>query len=109
MREYNQFHKESEISFADHRLWVQTGPAKLARVAKSKIVPAGIHYDPVGKIHHLEFYNMIDPTMQSSDVETTQKVFTALENNYTSFEQQGFGTLVKTFSIPHKPKLLSSQ
>ncbi len=104
VREYDQPHKESEITFAGNRLWVQTGPAKFARVSRSKIVPAGIHYDAVAKIHHLEFHEMIDPLHQSTDQETTQKVFTSLENNYTSYMQQGFGDLIKTFSVPHKPK-----
>jgi lauroyl/myristoyl acyltransferase len=101
VRESGEAHKESEILFSGRRIWVQTSQAKLARLTKSVIIPAGIHYLPECKMHALEFYPAITPCDFASDVEVTQAVFTSLEKNYMSFENQGFNDLLNMFSIPH--------
>ena len=101
VREADQFHNESEIQFGGQRLWVQSGPAKLARSSKSLIVPAGIHYVPEHKVHELIFYDAINPEDYASDFHVTQQLFTSLEAHYLSYSHQGFNDLIAMFSAPH--------
>lgn len=101
VREYNQHHKEAEINFSGHTLWIQSGPAKLARLSKSIIVPAGIHYVPQHKVHELIFYKPINPADYTADQLVTQQLFSSLEDHYLSYDQQGFNDLIDVFSRPH--------
>ncbi len=103
VREYNQNYDESKIMFDNRQLFVQTGPAKLARMANVSIVPAGIHYNLSLKKHELEFYDAISPENILSDTVLTQSVFKSLESNYTQYEQQCFYDIKEVFSIPHVP------
>ena len=104
VRENQREHRESEISFSGQSIWVQTNQAKLARLTKSVIIPAGIHYLPERKMHELEFYDAIDPNEYASDIDVTQMLFTSLEGHYMSYESQGFNDLRTLFSLPHSIK-----
>ncbi|MEA3464448.1 MAG: hypothetical protein U9R29_00275 [Thermodesulfobacteriota bacterium] len=103
VREYNQSYNESKIAFDDRQLYVQTGPAKLARMTNVTIVPAAIHYDQAQRKHELEFFDALSPVKFSSDVALTQAVFSALEPNYTTYERQRFYDMTELFSAPHIP------
>ena len=107
VREFDQALKESEIEFAGCRLWVQTGPARLAGLAKVLVVPASIHFKPESRMHELEFFDAIDPCRMESEQALIQAVFSALAPVYSANKLQGFFDLNENFSKPHEP--VSSQ
>lgn len=102
VREHGQFPPESEICFNGTTLWVQTGPAKLARLSRSVIVPCSIEYVPEFRVHELRFYSPVDPQFTQSDHRTTQEVFSALEDVYLRSSNQVFHDLTRIFSHPHQ-------
>lgn len=108
VREFDQPHRESEIDFAGHRLWVQTGPARLAQLAKVLVVPATIHFDPRRRLHQLTFLDVLDP-QAVSDLELTQAVFSALAPAYLAHERQAFFDMPAVFSRPHASDLAGDQ
>ena len=103
VREYNQSYNESKITFDDRQLYVQTGPAKLARMTNVTIVPAAIHYDPLQKKHELEFFDALLPKNFTSDATLTQAVFSAIEPTYVAYDRQCFYDMPQLFSAPHIP------
>jgi lauroyl/myristoyl acyltransferase len=102
VREHGQFPPESEIRFNGTTLWVQAGPAKLARLSRSVIVPCSIEYVPKFRVHELRFYAPVDPQHTQSDQHTTQEVFSALEDAHVRSSQQVFHDLMRIFSHPHR-------
>jgi lauroyl/myristoyl acyltransferase len=102
VREHEHFPPERQIHFNGTTLWVQSGPAKLARLSRSVIVPCSIEYVPEFRVHELKFYPSVDPQQTESDYHTTQKVFSALQEVYTRSPQQEFHDLMQIFSQPHQ-------
>lgn len=103
VREYDQGYKECEVPFCGKTLLVQTGPAKLARMAKLIIVPTGIHYLPDQKKHELHFFPPVDPKTTDCTISVTRAVFSSLEEHYADYEKQSFFDLLDIFSRPHVP------
>lgn len=102
VREFDQAIKECEIEFSGDRLFIQTGPARLARLAKVLIVPASIHFNPASRLHELEFFDVIDPRQMGSEHAITQAVFSSLAPSYSDYKLQGFFDLTESFSRPHE-------
>ncbi|MDD2558033.1 MAG: hypothetical protein RBR43_06995 [Desulfuromonadaceae bacterium] len=101
VREHEQYPTEHEILFNGGTLWVQTGPAKLARVSRSVIVPCSICYVAEHRVHELTFHAPVEPLQHQSDAQVTQHVFSALEHAYIDYPRQEFHDLMGVFSHPY--------
>jgi hypothetical protein len=101
VREHEKSHRECQVEFAGHRLWAQISPARIARISRSLIVPASIHYSVESRQHELTFHDAIDPRQFGSDSDVVQKVYSTLESNYMQYPQQGFNDIVAMFGAPH--------
>jgi len=104
VREYNQKHQEEPLEFLNETIWIQTAPARLARLAGVKIIPTLINYEPALGRHELRFYPAIDPERQQSDAQTTQAVLATLQSDYARYQKQAFFDLCQVFSTPHCPQ-----
>lgn len=101
VREHGHYPTEHEIMFNRATLWIQSGPAKLARISRSVIVPCSICYVAEHRVHELTFHPPVDPLQHQSDAQVTQHVFSAFEHVYARYPRQEFHDLMGAFSRPY--------
>lgn len=98
VREYGHKIKEHSFNFMGQPIFMQTGPAKLACLARVPLVPMTIRYDLTEKRHHLYFDAPIMPT---DPVGMTQEALTILGRYVAKAPNQLYQDIVRDFAIPH--------
>lgn len=96
VREPGQRYEESPFEFLGQTIYMQTGPARLAQVARVPIVPASIQYQPRERRHHLRFYAPVQPSADPQA--TTQQLLRVLGDDVATAPQQQFHDIVKEFA-----------
>jgi len=102
VREQGQMPKEYAFDFLGRRMYWQTGPARLAYLAKVPILPMTIQYNLSERRHHLYFGEPVYPC--KDHVKVTQHVLSSLEPYISNQPQQSFNDVFNTFLSPHNPK-----
>lgn len=105
VRETGLIVDEYPFDFLQNRIYLATGPARLAFLAKAPIIPMTIQYNPSEQCHHLYLDEPIYPSRDH--VETTQRVLSSLESHIAEQPQQFFHDLINGFSLPHHEKTTS--
>jgi lauroyl/myristoyl acyltransferase len=100
VREIGQRHKEYPLRFSGHTLYMQTGAARLARLAGAAIIPSAILYDPERRQHTLHLLPAV-AAATLNPIEATQSVLEAIEPYYLAAPDQMFHHLIPNFSQPH--------
>ncbi|MGZ5016542.1 MAG: LpxL/LpxP family acyltransferase [Methylobacter sp.] len=98
VRELGHITKEYPFNFLGSRIYLQTGPARLAYLAKAPILPMTIQYDLFEQRHHLYFGDPVYPYKDHVDV--TQRVLSSLEYYIADQPQQWFHDIAEAFSLP---------
>ncbi len=104
VREQGQKPKETVFNFLGNLVYLNTGPARLAYLAKVPIIPMTIQYDYLARRHHLYFGEPIMPCKDHFQV--TQQVLSAIEYYIAKQPQQWFFDMPNIFSIPHDPNAI---
>ena len=89
---------EQAFNFCNTKVFLQTGPAKLARIAKASVVPMVTVYDPVRAIHDVHFLPAVASGM--SDAATTQAALGAMEPLFAVSQQQAFYDILEVCGKP---------
>jgi lauroyl/myristoyl acyltransferase len=95
VREHGQQIEEHPFQFLGHTVYMQSRPARLARIAAVPIVPATIQYRPRERRHHLYFDAPVFP--DGNPQHTTQHVLRALEKYVARDPQQQFYDIITEF------------
>ncbi|MEI7682554.1 MAG: hypothetical protein WCK07_24385, partial [Betaproteobacteria bacterium] len=98
VREANGKAKEFPFVFLRQQIYLQTGPARLARLAGVPLVPTCIQYNQHERRHHMHFGSPVEP--DKTPVEMTQQAITQLEQYVGGLPQQLFHDLANIFSSP---------
>jgi len=98
VREHGQRYEEHPFQFLGHTVFMQCGPARLARIAGVPIVPASIEYRPGERRHHLRFDAAVFPDRDPRH--TTQQLLRVLEEQVARIPQQQFHDILAEFSRP---------
>lgn len=101
VREQGQMPKEFAFNFLGNRVYLHTGPARLAYLAKVPMLPMTIQYNPFERRHHLYFGEPVYPC--KDHVEVTQRVLSSLECYIPDQPQQWFYDFLSAFALPHNP------
>ncbi|OFW18618.1 MAG: hypothetical protein A3H27_11390 [Acidobacteria bacterium RIFCSPLOWO2_02_FULL_59_13] len=95
VREHGQQREEPAFEFLGHTIYMQTGPARLARIAGVPIVPTCIQYRPQERRHNLFFDAPVLP--DADPCRTTQQLLRVLEKHVALAPQQQFYDIVTEF------------
>ncbi len=98
VREHGQRYEEHQFQFLGHTIFMQSGPARLARIVGVPIVPASIQYRPRQRCHHLYFDAPVFP--ENNPQHTTQHLLRVLEKPLARAPQQQFHDIIAEFSRP---------
>jgi len=96
VREHGQRYEEHPLQLLGHTIFMQSGPARLARIAGVPIVPATIQYRPRERRHHLYFDAPVFP--DSNPQHTIQHLLRVLEKHVARAPQQQFYDIIGEFS-----------
>ena len=97
---------ESQFQFMGQKIYLQTGPAKLAQMTSASVVPAAIEYDPQSQMHTLNLYPAID-AQQHSLAAITQQALDCIGPHVQRAPQQQFYDLLGALQTPQKTILAS--
>jgi lauroyl/myristoyl acyltransferase len=95
VRAPGQLIEEHPFQFLGHTVYMQSRPARLARIAGVPMVPAAIQYRPRERRHHLYFEAPVFP--DGNPQHTTQQVLRALEKYVARVPQQQFYDIITEF------------
>ena len=98
VREANSKATEFPFVFLQQKIYLQTGPARLARLAQVPLVPTCIQYNPRERRHHMYFGSPVEP--DTTPIEMTQQAIAQLEQEVGDLPQQLFHDLANIFSSP---------
>jgi predicted O-methyltransferase YrrM len=93
--EIGQKHKLQAFEFLHNQIYLQTGPARLARIANVPIYGMSIAYDQNPKVHTLRISG---PHIQSKVEESIQKLLSEMEQVVSQQMNQLFHDVFKLFS-----------
>lgn len=93
--EIGQKHKLQAFEFLHNQIYLQTGPARLARIANVPIYGMSIAYDQNPKVHTLRISG---PHIQSKVEESIQKLLSEMEQIVSQQMNQLFHDVFKLFS-----------
>lgn len=105
VREQGQQIEEHPFQFLGQTIFMQSGPARLARIAAVPMVPATIQYQPRERCHHLYFDAPVFP--EGNPQHTTQHLLRVLEKHVARAPQQQFYDIVSEFGRPALPATLA--
>ena len=97
---------EHEFQFMGQSVYLQTGPAKLAQLTKSQVVPAAIKYNAETQRHRLYLYPAIDPSGCTPE-ELTQAALNLIGPHVENTPEQQFYDLLGALHTPQK-KIIAS-
>ncbi len=95
VREHDQQYREDPYRFLGHTLFMQSGPARLAAIARVPIVPATIRYCPGERRHHLHFDAPVKS--EGDPVAVTQRLLEVLGDRLGEAPAQQFYDIVAEF------------
>lgn len=98
VREDGQSYKEYSFNFLNQRVYLQTGPARLAYLAKVPILPMTIQYHVHERRHHLYFGEPIYPC--KDHIETTQRLLSEIESHINNDYRQFFYDILSVMAKP---------
>ena len=98
VREHGQRYEEYPFEFLGHTIFMQTGPARLARIAGVPILPASIEYRPRQGCHHLYLDTAV--SADGNPKHTTQHLLRVLEKHVARAPKQQFYDIVAEFARP---------
>ncbi len=101
VREQGQAPREFTFNFLGGQVYLNTGPARLAYLAKVPILPMTIQYNTFERHHHLYFSEPVYPCKDHRAV--TQAILSSLEQNIAGQPQQWFYDFLAIFTVPHNP------
>ncbi len=101
VREAGHVTREYPFSFMQRQIHLQTGPARLARLANVPLVPMCIRYQQEEQRHHLHIGSPVWP--DQTPIETTQQALNQLEPYMSDQPQQFFHDLANAFASPSNP------
>lgn len=98
VREHGQRFEEHPYAFLGGTIYMQSGPARMARVAGVPMVPAAIQYQPALRRHRLVF----EPAVVAEDDPrvTTQRLLSTLEKYVAERPEQQFHDIATEFARP---------
>lgn len=99
VREVGLVAEEYPFDFLQKKIYLSTGPARLAFLAKVPVIPMTIQYNVAEQRHHLYLDEPIYPSRDH--VETTQRVLSSLEFHIAGQPRQFFHDLLNGFALPH--------
>ena len=99
VREAGTQRSETAFKMFGEKLYFQTGPARLARIAKVDIIPVVVTYHPKKKKHVLTISPPIAPI--GTEQEITQQILTAIEPCLRESRNQEFYDVVKRLKQRH--------
>jgi lauroyl/myristoyl acyltransferase len=82
-------------------IYLQNGPARLARLTGACLVPAAIEYDPAARRHQLFLYPMLDP-QQLDPQALTQKALDCIGPHVQRRPAQQFYDLLAALEQPQQ-------
>jgi len=100
VREAGGVAREYPITFLQRQIFLQTGPARLARLTGVPLIPTNIQYNLQERRHHMHFGSPVWP--EKDPVAMTQKVIAQLEQYVHEQTAQFFHDLHKEFATPHR-------
>ena len=89
---------EHPFSFCKSTVYLQTGPARLARIAGATVVPMVMIYNARQAVHELHFLPPVPHGL--SDIDTTQAALQAIQPLFEASQQQAFYDIVGVCSAP---------
>jgi lauroyl/myristoyl acyltransferase len=101
VREANRTHKEEHFQFMDRKIYLQTGPAKLAKLANAAVIPSVTWYDLAQRQHVFQFLPAI--TRLEDPAAVTQAALTAIEPFIKRYPNQQFYDIAKILAQQHQP------
>jgi len=99
VREAGKERNESAFDMFGEKLYFQTGPARLASIAKVDVIPVVITYHPKKKRHVLTITVPIAPI--GTEKEITQQILTAIEPYLQESRNQEFYDIVTRLKQRH--------
>jgi len=99
VREAGLSRNESAFDMFGEELYFQTGPARLARIAKVDIIPVTMTYQPEKKRHRLLISAPVSPV--GTDQEITQQLLSAIEPSLQEARNQEFYDFVGRLKQRH--------
>ena len=97
---------EHEFQFMGQSVYLQTGPAKLAQLTGSQVVPAAIEYNAETQRHQLYLYPAIDPSGCTPE-ELTQAALNQIAPHVMQSPEQQFYDLLGALQTPHRQVIAS--
>jgi lauroyl/myristoyl acyltransferase len=104
VREQGQTPQEYVFNFLGSQIYLHTGPARLAYLAKVPMLPMTIQYNRFERRHHLYFGEPVYPCKDHRAV--TQSILSSLEHDIADQPQQWFYDFLSAFTLPHNPGAL---
>ena len=101
VREANRPLKEALFQFMDRQIHLQTGPAKLAKLANAAVIPSVTWYDLERRQHVLQFMPAL--TRLEDPAAVTQAALGAIEPFIRLYPNQQFYEIAKILAQPHQP------
>jgi hypothetical protein len=97
---------EHEFQFMGQSVYLQTGPAKLAQLTGSQVVPAAIEYNAETQRHQIYLYPAIDPSGCTPE-ELTQAALNQIAPHVMQSPEQQFYDLLGALQTPQRQVIAS--
>jgi lauroyl/myristoyl acyltransferase len=99
VRERHIPHKEERFSFMGRQIFMQTGPARLARLAGVPVVPCVTWYEVASRKHIVQMLPAI--TALDDPINVTQRALDLIEPYIMKYPEQQFYDIASALEIPH--------
>jgi lauroyl/myristoyl acyltransferase len=103
VREGGQRYVEEPFAFLGRTIYMQTGAARLAKVANVPLIPASIRFQPSSRRHQLRLFPALKPTEDLCA--TTQKALDCLAFDVELDPNQQFHDIGLEFSTPESRQI----
>jgi lauroyl/myristoyl acyltransferase len=100
VRERHIPHKEERFSFMGRQIFMQTGPARLARLARVPMVPCVTWYEVASRKHIVQMLPAIT-TILDDPIDVTQRALALIEPYIMKYPEQQFYDIASALEIPH--------
>ncbi len=101
VREVGRSHDEQRFRFMGNNVYMQTGAARLARIARLPLTPVLIHYRRDEQRHHLYIEEPIEPKLDPDEM--IQRALDQLAPHIAADPMQQFHDIGGHFANPHSP------
>jgi len=104
VREYGQRHKESLFEFMGEKIYMQYGPARVARSADVPLIPMSIRYNQPAQLHHLRFGPPV--RVDKDPRQATQTLLDFFSDDSLEEPAQLFHDIIKSFREPCRSSII---